>query len=322
MAEKKAQMRMLAWIVIALAVSALLFWLGLKLSQKAEHTTWKSTCRASIESHARFKRLDLHSQIKCPTLFITIKEELKTAQQKDEALKRIADAMVDCWQIHGEGKLELFEGDGVFCSVCTIIDFKYKDAIIEDFELFLATQRYKDRTYLEYLSGIEKEQMHAYPLQTIKENVTLRGDDVQRLEGFVGMLSEKDIPSINTSRKYAIIFHYVKGRDYLAHYLKKTAGHGIGSLLIATGLAITAKGTIALIASGWTGVGAVVSGLVCIGGTLLAGVGAIINIITYYFIGEPAEWLANVMLVDWSQDTEQILRKDLGCQVIPYIQIK
>ena len=89
---------------------------------------------------------------------ITKKIDLSKPNAKNETMKAIAEEMVDCWWMFGEGKID-YEGEdwkGYHCAICSIIKFDEEIQIGEitykEFYNYLAkTKKDKTQTYLKYL---------------------------------------------------------------------------------------------------------------------------------------------------------------------------
>jgi hypothetical protein len=90
-----------ALIIMLLVLVVMLFFVS-DISNLIKGTAEKDTCKASVYKNAvgNMKFVDIASDINCPTQNITIKG--------DDAKKRLAGAMYDCWDKFGEGKLNLF----------------------------------------------------------------------------------------------------------------------------------------------------------------------------------------------------------------------
>ncbi len=109
-------------LVIVMAVAFLAF-TG-KISMTASDVSVEEQCRASVIRNARYHvaGINLGSEIDCPTR----KLELKKDYSQKEAKEKLARAMYGCWRQFGQGELNLFSGNGVFCNVCYIVDVNTK----------------------------------------------------------------------------------------------------------------------------------------------------------------------------------------------------
>lgn len=85
------------------------------------------------------------------------------SELKKEIMKAIAEEMVDCWWMYGEGKIqyvsENFATTKIVCSACSRIEFddslsKMKMISYQEFYDYLrTTKKSEDKTYLQYLYG-------------------------------------------------------------------------------------------------------------------------------------------------------------------------
>lgn len=115
----------------------------------AEKTPY-NICRQSVEARAfpltRVKNIELMPYLKCETQQYVI-----TEKNVEEARKTIADAMYNCYYQFARGEKDLFDGEGIFCFVCSTIDFeKLKEIPALKKYLF---EEYGDakNTYAQYL---------------------------------------------------------------------------------------------------------------------------------------------------------------------------
>jgi len=96
--------------------------------------------------------------------------DIKKVKTKDETYQVLADAMVDCWWMFGEGKIEYVKRGWThenYCSVCSQLAFDDSVENIEDFEDgeidkdgfydYLTQKKIsnKDLTYSEYFFGVK-----------------------------------------------------------------------------------------------------------------------------------------------------------------------
>lgn len=172
-----------------------------------ENTSWASTCKSSIAAHSKFS-----SDIICPTQEITIKTK-DQAQAKED----FANAMKTCWDIYGEGKINLFDAQSAnFCEICYIVDLDGPD--LENMYSYLYTHRTKVDNkavfYSDYFAGA--------PTSIPVQDATLE-----------------------SSKKQAIIFKYVKDSKEFQQELLKLGGSagtgaaGAGAFTIASALLIS-----------------------------------------------------------------------------------
>ena len=124
-------------IIIVLLTAFLLLKYESNLKEIYAKTVGKSTCEASVRTYAALKLryADFSGDIKCPIV------KLKIEDKNEEIVKRkVADAMVDCWDQFGKGKLELFKDDSVYCSICHRITFN-KEIKFNGFMRYLAEEK-------------------------------------------------------------------------------------------------------------------------------------------------------------------------------------
>lgn len=90
--------------------------------------------------------------LECKTQKIIITEE-----NKDEADKIIADAMVACWALFNQGEVSLYGGPGIFqnvptnCFLCARITFEVEDLEIDVKQMLLGNMS-DEQKYLQYLT--------------------------------------------------------------------------------------------------------------------------------------------------------------------------
>ncbi len=120
-------------------------------------------CRISVEdaSLMRFRNIDFSSNLKCQTQEYTI-----DSKDVDTARRTVADAMYNCFYQFGQGKVELFTDEGLYCFICSTIDFEGKGAELKElpeFQKFLFENKPLDArvSYKHYLnpSGFKQEKI-------------------------------------------------------------------------------------------------------------------------------------------------------------------
>jgi len=153
-------------------------------------------------SHGDAQRVAEES-IDCPTNRVELKGS-------DAAIKKvIAEDLVQCWKNYGEGELQLFRGEGTFCSVCSLYEFSDDDGQLNGLPLYLqATQVPREEfTYAEYLAGVGNN-----PEAEVSERIS-----EQNFEG----------GSMDRSKQYGSILYYVKGNtpwEHTQNFFSSTEG--------------------------------------------------------------------------------------------------
>jgi hypothetical protein len=118
--------------------------------------TPRQTCKDSLKLSA-IKLEGLNDKfgnpvdIKCYTDY----ENYRT-QDNQEIKKIIANKMVECWDLYGNGQMEIFDTeDNNYCVVCSRLTFDKKTEL-QGFTSYLNNNiaPYKKMSYLEYLAGV------------------------------------------------------------------------------------------------------------------------------------------------------------------------
>ncbi|MEM4282204.1 MAG: hypothetical protein QXU88_00930 [Candidatus Woesearchaeota archaeon] len=297
---KRAQVttQTLLVVLVLLLVAAVIFIsFQTRLFGLAEAKSAKDVCKTSVYANALLGRSVgiFSSDIKCPTQYLQI-DNSDVAHAKFE----IAKALSDCWEQFGEGRLELFSGEGVFCSVCHLITFKHKEKAISGLLDYLATNKkpLTDKSYLDYLTSYHTS-----------------GSEV--LKAYAAEKLPPDILDPSRGNTYATIFYYVKGKDHVKDVIERAqaAAPGIGLEALGIGLIKAGSATAGLISA--TGIGAPLGVVVAkvstiVGGVLIVG-GAGYALLAGWFGGVPVEFLSQVRLEPYNEQT----LKNLGCQILP-----
>ncbi|MDP6293212.1 MAG: hypothetical protein QF486_06245 [Candidatus Woesearchaeota archaeon] len=272
----------LTWQELTAAMLAALFlilWLGFGsgFGSKLEASVDANRCKADVYANAfaavgsaRFSQ-----EFNCPTTEIFIKTE------DPLPIKRtVARAMHSCWDTFGYGKLDLFEGDGVFCHLCSTIGFE-KEQEVKGMLKYLHTAKVRaGKTYAQSMSP------------------AFSGTDAA-LDALGDQIKQGDV--LDTSQQYAVVFVYARGRglgELVAHYSKKGLSYGVGGTMIVIGLKTSAAG----LASVFTGVGAA-PGLVGIGGGIIISLGgAAVIAWNEVFGGEDSDTAAYLQLIPFESE--------------------
>ena len=280
---KKSGLAMEYYVAMVLIIVFFIVLVGYTqvFGEELEQTRKQEQCRLSILENANL-RLNGHAfkdNIICETENLVINEDLTKKDKQEQAKKQIADAMAICWNQYGEGKLNLFSGEGIFCSVCSLIEFKNpKTEKLTGFVDYFYSEKVlgRDETYSEYVAGVSKGDMFQ------DQNVYSVQSDV-----------------LNTSQTYAVMFYYPKGQDYIRKFTE-TIGASYQGLLIGGGAIALGAGIIYVgSALSMTGVGAVIGvPIAIVGGAVVA-----VSVAIGYFTTEEAdEWAAFTFVLPYEKD--------------------
>lgn len=282
-------------IFIILLTAFLLFKYESNLKEIYAKAVGKSTCEASVRTHAALKLryVDFSGEIKCPTI------KLKIDDKNEEVVKKsIADAMVNCWDQFGKGSLDLFKDDSVYCSICHRITFN-KEIQVKGFLKYLAEKNPKGGkiSYTKYLTT----------------------EKTQNSDFLTGLANNHIDDTLLASQQseYAIIFTYVKGKQYLKEYAYKAAYVSPGLGLIGIGFGVIKVGSALAGLATFTGFGAPVgviveAGSLATGGFMMAA-GALWSYVAFFIEGVPFEHISLISFIPY----EAQHLENLNCKEIP-----
>ncbi len=297
----------LVQVIFFLIILSLLGVLVYTVTDTIQEATRYRTCKTSVQTHAKLLDNGLKAkveEIKCPANKIT----LKGNEQKVKG--QLAEEMRECWDLYGEGKLNLFNGDGVFCSVCSIIEAEETKEVTA-FRKYLVDAYVpgKGYSYLSYLQDFESQDAKI----------------VQDYEQAISRESVNEKMIFNDDERYAVIFVDIKGQDLLSNYIKRSpqfAAAG-GTMVVGAATAITGAGIAVAtgvffikggLGASATGIGATV-GLVTAGvGTLLVIGGGAYAAIQARIAAKDFEHYSEVLLRPYTNET---LTKEINCTHIP-----
>ncbi len=316
----------LAGFILVLVIAVVFLAFTGKISTIANDVSVEEQCRASVLRNARYHvaGIELGSEIDCPTRKLELKKEYS---QKD-AKEKLARAMYGCWRQFGQGKLNLFSGDGVFCNVCYIVDVKTTEPIINFTGYLLKTPSPAENMYYyDYLSSFETSKAGEILGDIELNQLRLEGDEISNREG---------------ENKYAILFVYAKGQDNFEKvkrqlFMRSAAGKAVTPIAMGVGVAAgvgTAVAITTVAATFTTGaVGIATLGtvstvvvftapvsvpvIVVAGAAVAVGAGVFIAtewVGTLFNPDTPPEWAAFNLLRAWNpSETPKILKDELGC---------
>ncbi len=296
-----ARMKVAGFVLAIFVAVVILAFLG-KIGFVANETSVEEQCRASVIRNARYHiaGIELGSEIDCPTRKLELKKDLS----EDEAKEKLANAMYKCWRQFGQGKLNLFSGNGVYCNVCYIVDVKTKDPLTGFTEYLLTTPSPAENMYYyDYLSSFE----------TSKADEVLGEIDLNGIK-----LDDYEISNKPGENKYAVLFVYAKGQDNFEKVKRQLLAQSTAGKVItpvATGIGVAAGvGTAVAIITAPVSVPVII-----VAGTAVA-VGTGVFVATQW-VGSlfnpdsPPDWAAFNLLRVWNPDeTPTILKNELGCR--------
>ena len=160
----------------------------------------RSLCRQSVTIHAGKPLEVFRGSITCSPEHVLIPDSLSTEQGQLHAKQAISRALFTCWEDFGQGKLDLFTTQGVYCNVCNWIDFQDTHGKVLGLTTYLghATVPYRDISFLDYFSGYETPHFHDYMNDPALFDAKEAG-------------AAPDID--DTGKRYATIFVYARGED-------------------------------------------------------------------------------------------------------------
>jgi len=277
--------------ILTLILIVVLVMVVVTIKNVADEVSQTKECQASVKAHAEIIKLGVparENEIRCPAEELTIKEK--------NAKKELAEAMRRCWENYGEGQLELFNGEGTFCTVCSIITAK-EPTVVENLDMYLLTQYAPgtDQKYMEYFSGVASE--NAQVLDAYKESLE-RGVNVPDF-------------TISEQNPYGVIFVQSKGFDNLDRFKNHAKNIFAGGGVMTAGVIIF-KGSTALSAIPVVGVAA--AGIGKTVGALTFTAGIVGTVIAEYFVELDFQTYSEVLLRPY---TEKTLNETIGCTYIP-----
>lgn len=296
--KKGMEMQTVTTVILGALILALLIVVIGRIYENSKEKLEIQECKDSIAAHALLARTtqrEVFTDITCQTRELSI-----DAKNHNKAKKEIAEDMRRCWYEWLRGDAQLFKGEGIFCHVCSIYNFKQKDDQIGGFPLFLLTEDIDIRSvYPE--DTIKMKYIQYFQSYTSKQQNEIENSPTVNKQTFT------DATVIDTSKKYATIFVYASGKEDIQKFME--GGYRTSALVgggIVAGLGVTAIGTAFIVSNpvGWF-----------VGGALAIGAGAY----AIYEAVTPKEpqWLSVIQLIEYDDQTI----KDLGCQYLAVNQL-
>jgi hypothetical protein len=299
MPKKAVAVNYLVVLVLAVLVLIVMLMFERSVGEAAKLESIKTKCKASVYAHsaAHIKGIDLSSSINCPTQNLTVPDGTQ-----DEQKLYIAKRMTDCWDMFGKGGLDLFDRDGIYCVICSQLDFE-GDEPIQNLEqyLYMTKMPAQEMKFMDFLNG--------YKTPRADEAI---GDITKQI------IQQGQAESLDPSKSYSVIFVYARGTENIRNALELTANMGSTQgtpFMIAGGVIAIVGGT----AASFTGLGSIVGVPMMIAGKVLFIGGGVESAIESYLTTDVApEHIAYVALREHSKDELQ----QLGCRYLPARQRK
>lgn len=197
-----------------------------------------------------------------------------TLKGKDEEMKfQLAEEMRKCWDNFHQGKEPLFTDEGLFCHVCSIVDFKDKNGNLEDFPDYLAKTKMplSQYTYTEFLTN-----------QQSKTGASINEE----------LAKEIREASLDKQNDYAIVYVYARGENAMEKY-QKYLNTDAGNTVLVSGVIGTAAVIVMLTPVGWVGTG------------IAAGVAAIsftVSWVADYFVQQDVPYASFISLEEYNAE--------------------
>lgn len=256
-------------------------------------------CKQSVSLHAGKPLESFRGSIRCVPEHITIDEPLSSEKGQEAAKARLARALHDCWDDYGQGKLDLFTRQNVYCGMCSYIDFGDKKGKITGLTDYLGKTSvpYKEISFLDYLSGYETPHFRDYLNNPSLYNSKEAGAAVE-----IG----------DTSKRWATVIVYARGedsmnriKDFFSPNIPGSGGRETGQISVGViGGAAGAAAPFILIGAGPLGWMAAGLSAVTAGG---------LTAYTFSTFSDKPQWMAFTRIVPYEPESF----KKLGCQELP-----
>lgn len=285
---RKAQAALAITTVLVLAIILVgAFWIN-DVRDNIKEGERKQFCLRSIESNemSRMGPEVFAENIKCPPKNVKIDDK-----DNKLVLRKIANEHVECKDIYlGDKGRELFDGTGIFCAVCSIIELDTEDKI-SGYTDFISTNNVigKKVLIIDYLQG--------------KTSAERRFNEITEEEK-LGTISDE----LDPSKEYATIFVYARGEGPVTDFLHNAEEYS-GKIISGTGISSTGKAMVMMSLAAnpltWYIVGTGVEAY------------AAAKLYSYLFEQtQSAQWVADTFLMEYSSDTFD----ELGCEYLPVEQ--
>lgn len=286
------------FVLVTVSLLILLTLFGTKIWPILKPMSGKELCKQSVLVHAQKPVEAFRTGITCKPDHLTIGENLAAQEGQDAAKAQLAKALYECWDVYGQGKLNLFTRSGAYCGMCSYIDFSDKKGKITGLTDYLGRTNVPNTeiSYLDFFAGYETPRFRDY-----MNNPTLYNSKD------AGAAVEID----DTSQRWVTIMVYARGEDFLNRVkdgLTPSPAGGGREIGVASFGAIGGAG------------GAVASFLLIGGGPVgwgIAGMSALVTggmtVYSFSTFTDKPQWMAFTRLVPYNEES----LKKLGCEILP-----
>ncbi|MAG15786.1 hypothetical protein CMO88_01865 [Candidatus Woesearchaeota archaeon] len=291
-----------------------------------EQILTRENCGATVDRMDRYNTLHVPTSdrgLKCPETLVTVAKE-----KDDENYQLIADGYYNCAKQFRQGKVRLFNDNGVHCNVCYIFDIQ-TDNPLKELGTYLDDHNVPEGTevsYLEYAQGFASKGapnvLKDFDTELIVKNLDTGMDETVDLKEKLGL----DNAELTPGEQYALVFVYARGLEnfdrIINHLTLQTpsgkAGAAVGGLSFAAftggsiGVSAGVVSTLSVLGiasgpAGWIIIGTGVG----LGTLAFAGAEALS---LHFSPSDPPEYLSLFRFVDWDKDTSKdVFTKKLGC---------
>ena len=190
--KKKAELTTQQIVMIIVLLTSFVILLVFLFKVNFQGTSEKEVCQSSIQLTGKtsfFGKIDCKTNYVCIsgggeckgfTSRETVNINLNDKSSKNKIMKALADKMVDCWWMFGEGKINYVDWKAFstrVCAVCSEIAFdeklisnkEFNSISYADFYSFLKTNytnEDKTQTYFDYLQLIELNKLNEIYIDT------------------------------------------------------------------------------------------------------------------------------------------------------------
>lgn len=283
--KKGISTEMVIFLVIMLITLIVFFALFANWRSATDYAAKKEQCKKSFLMHTITNAIGTPTDVDCPTNYFTLSYNPDTDSGRGMIKRDIANLWLDSCDVFDYGKHELSTAQNTYCAVYAVVDFKNKGKTVPGMYDYLLNMNVPG-TGQKYVNKCA-----AY--ETDSDKIAAEFERLKKINPIAD--------TIDTSKKYAVIFVYSKKNNFVANLKNYLGGGwkaaGIGGAIVST----------------------VTAGLIIgSGGTLALPIGAATGLVAAYEIatGGESQGYSVFLIREYSNDT----MKDIGCDEFPVVQ--